>query len=49
MDLRYVTYCQAGNAFYEDPATAAATTEPADVLAEPPSAGPGPSTATGWC
>ncbi|MFM9694697.1 class III lanthionine synthetase LanKC [Streptomyces europaeiscabiei] len=35
MDLRYVTYCQADNAFYEDPATAAAT-EPADVVAEPP-------------
>lgn len=48
MDLRYVTYCQADNAFYEDPATAAAT-EPADVVAEPPRAGPGPSTATGWC
>ncbi|MDX3784177.1 class III lanthionine synthetase LanKC [Streptomyces europaeiscabiei] len=35
MDLRYVTYCQADNAFYEDPATAAAT-EPAEVVAEPP-------------
>jgi hypothetical protein len=36
MDLRYVTYCQAGNAFYEDPATAPATTEPAGAVAEPP-------------
>lgn len=36
MDLRYVTYCQADNAFYEDPAVAATATEPADAVAEPP-------------
>ncbi|MFE7657056.1 class III lanthionine synthetase LanKC [Streptomyces bottropensis] len=36
MDLRYVTYCQAGNAFYEDPATATAPTEPADTVAQAP-------------
>ncbi|MEU1556574.1 class III lanthionine synthetase LanKC [Streptomyces scabiei] len=36
MDLRYVTYCQAGTAFYEDPAVAATATGPADAVAEPP-------------